>query len=319
MRRHDSHASNQSAGAIRLSPLEARLLACLQENAGLCLSRSTLLERVWGYRDGTRTRTLDVHIAHLREKLGAEGQARIKTVLRSGYGIRRPDDQVILDSLRVVDAVLKIDTPFGPCWRRYNHDGYGQRDSGEAYLWWGRGRAWPLLTGERGHYELAAGNNVEDFLRTLEKFALPTGMLTEQVWDAPNLPKAHMCLGRPTGAAMPLMWAHAEYIKLLRSKQDGKIFDSIPEVAEPGVVQQARDLETDATRADRQARHDSAHSSAGGVPAALVRRRVANRSGHGLNSHEAAHRVCGYSDSRRGRSAHPIHDAVDRARIMGGA
>jgi len=40
-----------------------------------------------------------------------------------------------------------------------------------------------------------------------------------------------MRLGGPTGSAMPLMWAHAEYIKLLRSTFDGKVFDVIPEVA----------------------------------------------------------------------------------------
>jgi len=40
-----------------------------------------------------------------------------------------------------------------------------------------------------------------------------------------------MFLGRPTGSAMPLMWAHAEYIKLLRSASDGRVFDLIPEVA----------------------------------------------------------------------------------------
>ena len=39
-------------------------------------------------------------------------------------------------------------------------------------------------------------------------------------------------LGKPTGSAMPLMWAHAEYIKLLRSTADGKVYDAIPEVAE---------------------------------------------------------------------------------------
>jgi glucoamylase len=41
-----------------------------------------------------------------------------------------------------------------------------------------------------------------------------------------------MCLGRPTTAAMPLMWAHAEYIKLLRTVKDGRVFDFVPEVAE---------------------------------------------------------------------------------------
>src|SRR5207237_9944467 len=49
------------------------------------------------------------------------------------YGIRDPHDPLIEDSLRVVDAVLKVETPFGPCWHRYNHDGYGQRDDGESY------------------------------------------------------------------------------------------------------------------------------------------------------------------------------------------
>jgi glucoamylase len=148
------------------------------------------------------------------------------------YGIRKPDDAVILDSLRVVDAVLKVDTPVGPCWRRYNNDGFGQRADGSSYQGWGVGHAWPLLTGERGHYELAAGHNAHQFVRTMEGFASRTGLLPEQVWDAVDIPEAHMFLGKPTGAAMPLMWAHGEYIKLLRSVHDGKVFDLIPAVAE---------------------------------------------------------------------------------------
>jgi GH15 family glucan-1,4-alpha-glucosidase len=42
------------------------------------------------------------------------------------YGIRSPNDPIIVDSVKVIDAVLKVDTPAGPCWHRYNHDGYGQ-------------------------------------------------------------------------------------------------------------------------------------------------------------------------------------------------
>jgi glucoamylase len=148
------------------------------------------------------------------------------------YGIRRPDDPVIVDSLQVVDAVLKVETPNGPTWRRYNHDGYGQRDDGGPYVGWGRGRAWPLLTGERAHYEFAAGRDVKPFVRAMEQFATCTGLPTEQVWDEPDRPKMHMFLGKPTTAAMPLMWAHAEYIRLLRSIQDGQVFDFVPEVAE---------------------------------------------------------------------------------------
>lgn len=148
------------------------------------------------------------------------------------YGIRAPNDPLIEDSLRVVDAVLKVETPLGPCWRRYNHDGYGQRADGGPYAGWGVGRAWPLLTSERAHYELAAGRDVTPYVRALERFANPCGLLPEQIWDEPDKPEAGMRFGFPTGAAMPLAWAHAEYLKLLRSIRDGVIFDRIPAVAE---------------------------------------------------------------------------------------
>ncbi len=148
------------------------------------------------------------------------------------YGIRRADDPIIADSVRVLDAVLRVDTPSGPCWRRYNHDGYGQREDGGPFVGYGRGRAWPLLTGERGHYELAAGRSASPYLRALGGFASPTELLPEQVWDEPDRPEVFMFLGQPTGSARPLMWAHAEYIKLLRSAADGKVFDLVPEVAD---------------------------------------------------------------------------------------
>ena len=143
------------------------------------------------------------------------------------YGIRSADDPIIEDSLRVVDAVLKVDTPFGPCWRRYNHDGYGQRADGGSFKYWGTGRAWPLLTGERGHYELARGRDAGPYLRALEKFSQGIGLIPEQIWDKPDVPSKYLRFGRGTGAAMPLLWAHAEYLKLQRSAADGKIFDLI--------------------------------------------------------------------------------------------
>ena len=148
------------------------------------------------------------------------------------YGIRKPDDTLIVDSLRVVDALLKVETPVGPCWRRYNNDGYGQKEDGGPFAGWGKGRGWPLLAGERGHFELAAGRDAKSFIRAMEGFSSATGLLPEQVWDEPDRTDVYMYLGRPTGSAMPLMWAHAEYIKLLRSVADGRVFDLIPEVAE---------------------------------------------------------------------------------------
>ena len=141
------------------------------------------------------------------------------------YGIRSAHDPLIEDSLRVVDAVLKVDTPSGPCWRRYNHDGFGQREDGTGYKGWGMGRPWPLLSGERGHYEIAAGRDANPFLRTLENFAQGIGLIPEQIWDGPDLPFAHLRFGGPTNAAMPLLWAHSEYVKLQRSVADAKVFD----------------------------------------------------------------------------------------------
>jgi glucoamylase len=143
------------------------------------------------------------------------------------YGIRSPNDPIIQDSLRVVDAVLKVETPLGPVWRRYNHDGFGQRDEGGSYSGWGVGRAWPLLTGERGHYELAAGRDPMPYVRAMENFAGGIGLIPEQVWDAPDLPSEHFTFGRETSAAMPLLWAHAEYIRLCRSAAEGRNSDLI--------------------------------------------------------------------------------------------
>jgi glucoamylase len=160
------------------------------------------------------------------------------------YGIRKAGTPLMEDSLRVVDSTLKVATNMGPCWRRYNHDGYGQKPDGGAYEGWGRGRAWPLLTGERGHYELAAGRDAKPYIKAMEGFASKGGMLPEQIWDAMDIPDKDMFLGRPTGSAMPLMWAHAEYIKLLRSSHDKAVFDLIPAVADRYLAGKGRkDLE----------------------------------------------------------------------------
>ncbi len=147
------------------------------------------------------------------------------------YGIRKADDPLIEASVKVVDAALRYDFPQGPCFRRYSHDGYGQQDDGGPFTSYGRGRPWPLLTGERGHYELAAGHDVQVYIRAMEGFANPTRLLPEQIWDQPDIPSQLLFHGRQTGSATPLMWAHAEYIKLLRSVADHKVFDFIPEVA----------------------------------------------------------------------------------------
>jgi glucoamylase len=143
------------------------------------------------------------------------------------YGVRRADDPLIIDSLKVVDAVLKTDLPQGPGWHRYNFDGYGQRPDGGPFQGWGKGRIWPLFTGERAHYEIAAGRDPAPLIATYERFATMGKMMPEQVWDEANLPHLSLVMGKPAGSAVPLVWAHAEYLKLLRSAVDGKVFDRI--------------------------------------------------------------------------------------------
>lgn len=160
------------------------------------------------------------------------------------YGIRRPDDPLIVDSLRVIDQVLRVETPLGPCWHRYNHDGYGQRADGGPYIGSGQGRAWPLLTGERAHYELAAGRDIGALIAAIEAFASPAALLPEQVWDEADRPELGLRFGGPTGAAMPLMWAHAEYIKLLRSAHDGQVFDLVTAAAERYLTRRRRHRST---------------------------------------------------------------------------
>jgi glucoamylase len=146
------------------------------------------------------------------------------------YGVRAADDPIIQDSLRVIDAVLKVETPKGPSWRRYNHDGYGQRDDGTSFTVWGTGRGWPLLTGERGHYEIAAGRDATPYLRALENFSQGIGLIPEQIWDAPDVPERHLQNGGTTDSAVPLVWAHSEYVKLHRSAADGIVFDRVDPV-----------------------------------------------------------------------------------------
>jgi glucoamylase len=146
------------------------------------------------------------------------------------YGVRRADDPLIVDSLVVVDAVLKRELPQGPGWMRYNWDGYGNHADGAPFQGWGQGAPWPLLTGERAHYELAAGNDISALIKTYEGFATCGQMMPEQVWDQEDIPEASMRKGQPTGSAVPLVWAHAEYLKLLRSAVDGKVFDRIDPV-----------------------------------------------------------------------------------------
>lgn len=144
------------------------------------------------------------------------------------FGLRAPDDPRILNTVRAIDALLRVELPQGPCWYRYNGDGYGEHEDGSAFDGTGIGRPWPLLAGERAHYELAAGRRAaaEALLTVMEKStAGQSRLLPEQVWDAADIPSLELFRGKPSGSACPLVWAHSEYVKLRRSLRDGRVFD----------------------------------------------------------------------------------------------
>ncbi|RYG04803.1 MAG: glucan 1,4-alpha-glucosidase, partial [Chitinophagaceae bacterium] len=152
----------------------------------------------------------------------------VDTLALVRFGLRAADDPRILNTLKIIDATLKKETPKGTSWYRYTGDAYGEKNNGDAYtnIEKGIGRLWPLLNGERGHYEIAAGNleGAKEQLKTMESFAV-NGLLPEQVWDTDAVPAKNLYPGEPTGSAMPLTWAHAEYMKLASSIAENKIFD----------------------------------------------------------------------------------------------
>jgi glucoamylase len=156
------------------------------------------------------------------------------------YGLRAANDPRILNTIKVIDATLKMEHPaYGPVWYRYNRDGYGEKVDGRPFDGTGIGRPWPLLTGERAHYEIAAGNKetAESLLKTFENYANDAGLFPEQVWDSEDIPQLGLFFGKASGSAMPLAWAHAEYIKLCRSIESGKIFDMPKQVEQRYLVE----------------------------------------------------------------------------------
>jgi glucoamylase len=164
-------------------------------------------------------------------------------------GIKSPDDKLIEKSLKVIDQIIRVETPNGDAFYRYNHDGYGEMDDGRRWNWngkyTGKGRLWALLSGERGQYELAVANSkfkIQDSKSNLELpqkrldamlgFANEGLMIPEQIWDKKETPNAdsqfspNLKFGEGTGSATPLAWSMAQFIRLAVNLQAGKNLDT---------------------------------------------------------------------------------------------
>lgn len=140
----------------------------------------------------------------------------------SRLGLRSASSEELSNTTKVVDAELRRETPSGPSYYRYNEDGYGEHDDGRAFDGSGRGRLWPLLTGERGHFAIQLGEDVLPYLHAMIKMTGKCSLLPEQVWDAATIEEHRLFPGQPTGSAMPLLWAHAEFIKLAAAIHNGQ-------------------------------------------------------------------------------------------------
>jgi len=132
-------------------------------------------------------------------------------------GIKPAGDPVIVRTLAILDRLIKIETPGGAGWYRYNHDAYGERANGGNYDGrTGVGRLWTLLTGERGEYEVARGDlaAARKRLDAMMSFANDGMMIPEQVWDRNQSPGFKLRFGKGTGSATPLAWSMAQFIRL---------------------------------------------------------------------------------------------------------
>jgi glucoamylase len=131
-------------------------------------------------------------------------------------GLRDPRIQ---NTLKLAESLLRVETPHGVAYHRYNDDGYGEHEDGRAFDGSGIGRPWPLLTGERGHLNVLLGIDPLPYLEMMMRMTGRGGLIPEQVWDGPLIPDRGLEPGKPSGSAMPLVWAHAEFLKLLAARQ----------------------------------------------------------------------------------------------------
>lgn len=154
-------------------------------------------------------------------------------------GILPATDPVVASSLAVVDQQLRVDTPNGPFWRRFSHDGYGETRTGgqwritDSGTFATLGRGWPILTAERGEHEVSAGRDGSSYLATVAAAANAGDMISEQVWDGrPTTGRPCCPAGEGTRAATPLVWSHAALVRLAWTIERGRPVDQQPLVAQ---------------------------------------------------------------------------------------
>ena len=142
-------------------------------------------------------------------------------------GVKSPTAADITNTISVVDSELEVSTPEGPIWHRYSFDGYGETSSGGDYTGVGVGNPWPVLSGERGEYDVADGNTsgAKSMLQTIAGAANAGFQISEQVWGG-STGTGGFTFGQPDNSSTPLMWAMAQYVRLAIDISAGKDVDT---------------------------------------------------------------------------------------------
>jgi glucoamylase len=196
-----------------------------------------------------------------------------RSVIDAGFlelvrlGVLSPNDPTVTSSLTVVDDILERSTPSGVGFYRYginateSVDGYGDcfQPSGSSCTTpgapWaptntGTGHLWPVLSGERGEYELAAADpsSARSLLQSMQNMQSGQGLEPEQAWEDPNLAASPYGTdgmtasigftdGRPAGSASPLTWAQAQYARLAIDLSAGRNLETPQIVTDRYVTQ----------------------------------------------------------------------------------
>jgi len=166
------------------------------------------------------------------ERLDAAALVSLDFLALTRLGLRDPHDPRIEATATLVDRLLAVNLPTGTAYHRYNDDGYGEHADGSPFDGTGIGRVWPLLAGERAHLSLQQGEDPLPALRAMAAMTGPGGLIPEQVWDADPIPERFLEPGKPSGSAMPLVWAHAEFLKLAFARDAGHPLELLDAVAE---------------------------------------------------------------------------------------
>jgi glucoamylase len=147
-------------------------------------------------------------------------------------GVKSATATDITSTIAVVDDELEVSTPEGPIWHRYSFDGYGETTSGGDYTGSGVGNPWPVLTGERGEYDVADGNlsGAQSMLETMAGAANSGYQISEQVWGGSTGVNGFTA-GQPDNSSTPLMWAMAQYVRLAIDISAGTDVDTPPVVS----------------------------------------------------------------------------------------